>query len=233
MTSSTAGSLYGLRAVFNPNEDVASISNTNTRDKLVASLTTQWEFIKGARTSATLTYIGQTGHNYSWTFKGDANGDGFADNDVFYMPTGTADSKVRWLSTAERDAFFAFAQQEGLTKYAGGIIPRNASASPWNNTLDLTIVQDIPGVWRLKPQFILQCVNFGNLLKKSWGLLEEVPFSYRRTLAGAGYDATANGGQGQYVYVYNQNTLGQAATVTTLDPVQSRWHLKAAIKLSF
>lgn len=233
MTSSTAGSLYGLRAVFNPNEDVASTSNTNTKDKLVASLTGTWEFIKGARTSTTLTYIGQTGHVYSWTFKGDANGDGFADNDLFYMPTGPSDPRVRWTNPAEATAFFAYAEQQGLSSYAGGVIPRNAATSPWNNTLDLTIIQDLPGAWRVKPQLILQCVNFGNLLKKSWGLLEETPFSYRRTLAGASYDPAGNGGQGQYVYVYNQNTVGAGPLITTLDPIQSRWHLKAAIKLSF
>jgi hypothetical protein len=233
MTSSTAGSLYGLRAVFNPNEDQASTSNTDTQDKIVASVQTQWNFIKDARTAVTMTYLGQTGHVYSWVFKGDANGDGFTDNDLFYMPSGPNDPRVRWLSTTERDTFFADAAKLGIAKYAGGIIPRNAAASPWNNTLDLTIIQDIPGVWRLKPQLILQCANFGNLIKKSWGLLEEVPFSYKRTLAGAGFDRTANGGQGQYVYVYNQNTLGQGATITTLDPLQSRWQLKVGLKLSF
>lgn len=233
MTSSTAGSLYGLRAVYNPNEDVASTSNTDTKDKLVANFSTEWTFIRNAKTRLDLTYIGQTGHAFSWVFKGDANGDGFTDNDLFYMPTGPNDPKVRWNSTAERDQFFADAAANGLSKYSGTVVPRNAATSPWNNTLDLSITQDIPGAWRLKPQLVLQCVNFGNLLNSKWGLLEEVPFSYKRTAAGAILDKTANNGAGQYVYLYNQNTIGQGATITTLDPLQSRWQLKVALKLSF
>jgi hypothetical protein len=144
------------------------------------------------------------------------------------------DPKVRWTSAAEQSAFFAYADQNGLTKYQGTVVPRNGFTSPWNNSLDLTIVQDIPGVWRLKPQFILSCVNFGNLINKNWGLLEEIPFSYKRTIAGTTYDRTANGGQGQYVYTFNQSTFSNvSAPITTLDPLQSRWQLKAAIKLSF
>ncbi len=233
MTSSTAGSLYSLRATYNPNEDVASTSNTDTKDKIVASITRRFEFIKGARTTVSLIYIGQTGHNYSWVFTGDANGDGFSANDLFYMPTQN-DPKVRWTSAAEQAAFFAYADANGLTSYQGTVLPRNNFTSPWNNSLDLSIVQDIPGVWRLKPQLIIQCVNFGNLLNKKWGLLEEIPFSYKRTIAGTTYDATANGGAGQYVYTFNQSTFSNAsAPITTLDPLQSRFQLKVGIKMSF
>jgi hypothetical protein len=78
MTSSTAGSLYTTRAVYNPNEDVASTSNTQTRDKLVARFTRQFDFFKreNTKTSLSLVYEGRTGRTYSWVFSGDANGDG-------------------------------------------------------------------------------------------------------------------------------------------------------------
>jgi len=233
MTSSTAGSLFNARAVFNPNEEVASTSNTNTRDRVVLSLTRRFELIKQAPTTVSLTYLGQTGHNYSWVYTGDANGDGYAANDLFYMPLKN-DPKVRWTSAAEQSAFYAYAAANGLADYEGRVVARNSFTSPWNNGLDLSIVQNLPGVWRLKPQFVLHCVNFGNLLNKKWGLLEEIPFSYKRTIAATTYDRTANGGQGQYVYTFNQSTFSNAsAPITTNDPLQSRWQVKAAIKLSF
>ncbi|MEO5960342.1 MAG: TonB-dependent receptor, partial [Opitutaceae bacterium] len=74
LTNSTAGSNYINRAVFNPNEDMASRSNTETRNKIVARLTREFQFIEKFKTTLSLIYEGHTGRPYSWIFKGDANG---------------------------------------------------------------------------------------------------------------------------------------------------------------
>src|SRR5207253_2699977 len=126
LTSSTAGSLYTTRAIYNPNERTASTSNTQTRDKIVARYVREFEFVEKFRTTVGLTFEARTGRAYSWVFSGDANGDGYTFNDLFYMPTGPDDPKVRWINNAERDAFFAFAQANSLSKYAGRVIPRNS-----------------------------------------------------------------------------------------------------------
>ncbi|WP_158277390.1 carboxypeptidase regulatory-like domain-containing protein [Opitutus sp. ER46] len=230
MTSSTAGSLYTTRAVFNPNEEVASTSNTNARDKIVAQYTRQFDFfkIKDTRTTLTLVYEGRTGHPYSWVFKGDANGDGIADNDLFYMPTGPDDSKVTWKNTAERDAFFAFAQTSTLSKYYGQVLSRNSESSPWTQTVDLTLRQQIPVFRRVRAEAYFQIMNLFNLLNDEWGLLDEVPFTYKRRVAGTEYDAAAN----KYVYYFNSNTLDGVPTVA--DETQaSRWQIKVGMRITF
>jgi len=234
MTSSTAGSLYTLRAVYNPNENLASTSNTETRDKIVAHITRQFDFFKtnNTRTTVTLVYEGRTGHNYSWVFKGDANGEGIADNDLFYMPSGPDDPKVKWVNPAERDAFFGFAASNGLNKYAGQVLPRNTENSPWAQTIDLTITQQLPIYGRIRAEIYLQMINLANLFSNKWGLLEEVPFSYKRTVAGTIYDAAANGGQGQYSYVFNGNTLAGVPIVAD-DTQSSRWQGKLGIRIKF
>lgn len=229
MTSSTAGSLFTTRAVVNPNEDIASTSNTQTRDKIVARYTKQFEFVKKWPTTISAVYEGRTGRTYSWVFQGDANGDGFTGNDLFYVPTGPNDPKVRWISTTERDAFFAFVQSSTLAKYAGQIAPRNSEHSPWNQTVDLTLRQAIPFGWRsARAELFAQCINFANLLNKDWGLVEEVPFTYRRTVAGAIYDTTTN----QYAYVFNGNTLSGVPTVAD-DTNTSRWQAKVGVTIKF
>lgn len=234
MTSSTAGSLYTTRAVFNPNEDVDSTSNTETKDKIVASLTRQFEFVKKYKTTVAVIYEGRTGRPYSWVFKGDANGDGLTANDLFYMPTGINDPKVRWNSTTERDNFFAFAEASGLSKYAGKVTPRNSETSPWVQTIDLSIKQDLPIYGRAKAQLYLQIINFANLIDKDWGIMEEVGFPYRRQVAGATYDATGNGGAGQYVYNFNGNTLdGVPIAAEETVNSNSRWQAKIGIRVSF
>lgn len=228
MTSSTAGSLYTVRAVFNPNEEVASTSNTQTKNKIVASYTRRFEIIKNYGTTFSLVYEGRTGRTYSWVFKGDANGDGIADNDLFYMPTGPADPKVRWISTAERDAFFEFAAASGLAKSAGKVTGRNDESSPWNQTVDLTLTQQIHLHGRVRAEVYLQIMNLGNLFNDSWGLLEEVPFTYKRTAAGAIFDPVTN----QYGYVFNGNTLA-GPTIVADDTQSSRFQMKIGVRLKF
>lgn len=233
MTSSTAGSLYTTRAVYNPNEEIASPSNTETGDKIVARYTRVFEFVKKFPTTMSLVYEGRTGRTYSWVFDGDANGDGLTGNDLLYVPTGPNDPKVRWLNNAERDAFFAFVNGSTLSKYRGGVTPRNSERSPWTQTVDVTIRQAIPLGWRnTRAEVYLQLINLGNLLNDEWGRIEEVPFTYRRAVAGTIYDSAGNGGQGQYVYVFNSNTLDGIPTVAD-ETSQSRWQAKLGVTLKF
>ncbi len=227
-TSSTAVSNYNNRAVFNPNEDVDSTSNTNIKDRVVLMATRKFEFIKGYPTTVAAVYEARTGHPYSWVFYGDANGDGFTFNDLLYVPSGENDSRVRWTSTTERDNFFAFARSNGLMKYANGVAPRNSETSPWTQTMDLKFTQKISIYKNLSTELYLNVINIGNMLNKKWGLLEEVPFSYKRAVVGATYDAVLN----QYVYTFNTTTLNPVP-ITARDTPESRWQVQAGARISF
>ena len=237
MTSSVASSNYSARAVFNPNEDVASTSNTNITDRIVATLTSEFNFfkdVKYSKSTVALVYQGRTGHNYSWVFKGDANGDGYTFNDLLYVPTGPSDPKVTWASTTERDAFFAFVNSTSLSKYAGGFAPRNGETSPWIQTVDLKLTQEIPllASHGVRAELYLNVVNIANWFNKKWGIQEELPFSYKRAVAGATFLPTANGGAGAWSYTYNANTL-DALPITANDTPVSRWQALAGIRLRF
>ncbi|HVU35446.1 MAG TPA: TonB-dependent receptor [Opitutaceae bacterium] len=232
MTSSVAGSNYSGRAVFNPNEDVASISNTNIKDRVVAQIARRFDWIRNAPTTVSVVYQVRTGHPYSWIFRGDANGDGFTFNDLLYVPTGPNDPRVAWAKPAERDAFFAFVNSTDLKNYMGGHAPRNSETSPSVQTFDVKITQDLPIFRRLKAQLYLNIINLGNLLNSKWGLVDEVPFSYKRAVAGATYNAAGDGGKGQWNYTFNSGTLDGVPTVANDFPV-SRWQVQAGVLLRF
>jgi hypothetical protein len=88
-------------------------------------------------------------------------------------------------------------------------------------------------VWRrIRAEMYFQMVNLGNLLNDEWGLLEEIPFSYKRTVAGAIYDPAANGGQGQWGYLFNGNTVDGLPIVAD-DTQSSRWQAKLGIRIKF
>jgi hypothetical protein len=223
-----AQSNYNGRKIANPNENVASTSNTNVPDRIVGSLSYQLNLIKNAPTYVSLIYQGRTGHNYSWVFYGDANGDGFTFNDLFYMPSGPNDPKVRWNSATEQANFFAYAQAAGLNQFAGQIVPRNSETSPWVQTIDLKFTQTIPIYKRVKGELYLNVLNLGNLLNRKWGLQQEVVFSYGRSIAGTTYDPATK----QYVYTFTPQTLDPVPVVNNDQPV-SRWQIQSGVRIRF
>lgn len=225
-TSSVAASNFNGRAYINPNENVASNSNYSVPDKIVFALAREFDFFhnRNARTTVAMNYRAQTGHPYSWTFRGDANGDGNQSNDLFYVPTGPNDPKVVWNSTTERDAFFNFVNSTSLSKYAGQITPRNSEFSPWQKTLDLHIAQSIPIYGRAKFEIFADCVNFGNLLNKKWGVVDGIDFPYYRTVAGTTINAA-----GQYQYFFNNSTVSGVPVFQDL----SRYQITIGGRLTF
>jgi len=229
ITSSTASSNYSNRAVFNPNEDIASTSNTSIKDRIVASVTRQFEFIKKAPTTISLVYQGRTGHPYSWVFYGDANGDGYGFNDLLYVPTGPDDPKVTWANTTQRDAFFAFVDSTSLAKYKGGHAPRNSETSPWLQTVDLKFTQALPIYKKVRAEVYLNVLNFANLLNDKWGIQDEVPFSYRRAVVSAGYNPAT---PGSWAYTFTPSTLNTVPTTVDDTPV-SRWQVLAGMRIKF
>ena len=101
VTSSVAGSNWNTRASFNPNEEVTSTSNYEIPHRIVMQLARRFEFIDRAPTTIGITAQRSSGRPYSYTYVGDANGDGINGNDLLYVPTydsngNLADSKVRF-----------------------------------------------------------------------------------------------------------------------------------------
>ena len=222
-------SFYNTRAVFNPNENTASTSNYNIPNKLIGQLTYKLAYFKKAPTLVSLVWQGRSGRPYSWVFYADANGDGFTFNDLFYVPTGPNDPKVRWNSTTERDNFFAFVNSSTLAKYSGQVVPRNSETDPWVNTFDLKLTQIIPLYRNVTTELYANLLNVGNLLNRKWGLLDEIPFSYKRAVAGTTYDAVAN----QYVYTFTPTTLNPLPVSSDAVSNASRWQMQVGMRLRF
>lgn len=226
-----AQSFYNTRAVYNPNEDDAGTSNYNIANRIVGQLTYRVNLLRKFNAPTTITALWQsrTGRPYTWVFSGDANGDGFTFNDRFYVPSGPADPRVRWNSPTERDNFFAFARSSSLSGYAGSVVPRNSETSLWVQTVDLKLTQVIPLYRTLQAELFANLLNVGNLLNKKWGLLQELPFAYRRGVAGATYDAVNS----QYVYTFTPSTLDPVPTTADGNSGNSRWQLQTGMRIRF
>ena len=84
----------------------------------------------------------------------------------------------------------------------------------------------------MRAELYVNILNFWNLIDGKWGALEEVPFSYKRAVAAATYNAAGNGGLGVWNYTFNGNTLNGVPVVANDTPV-SRWQVEAGVRLRF
>jgi hypothetical protein len=228
-TSSVASSGFTGQPIVNPNDNIAYKSNYSVPNKYVATLTRQFNFfkLKNAMTSVSVQYISQSGQPYSYVFKGDADGSGITGEDLFYVPTGPSDPKVMWLSASEEANFFTWlSHTPSLSKYAGGIAPRNSVNANEQETLNIHLEQQIPIYKNVRTVVYIDCLNFANFFDRNWGIVDDFESSFAtQTVAGTGYNPKTN----QYIYTFNPSTLGTPTIYSDL----SRWQVQVGARLEF
>ena len=153
--------------------------------------------------STTLALYGEkfTQGNASYTFTGDANGDG-ATNDLIYIPRNTGEMKFQQFTssgatftTAQQEtAWDAFiAQDEYLSKHRGEYAVKGAVFLPMLFRVDMSATQDlfthINGT-KNSLQLRVDILNVGNLLNHSWGTSQRLTATNGQILTPAGADAS-------------------------------------------
>ncbi|MEY2151706.1 carboxypeptidase regulatory-like domain-containing protein [Rhodanobacter sp. 115] len=196
--SSVAMSSYKGVYVTNSNENKPSISNYNTPLRAIASVSWRHAFFGNYYTTIGAFYDGHSGSPYSWAFGNDANGDSFY-NDLAYIPRQGGVEFKSGTSQAEIDQFYAYIKNNDyLRKHQGQIAQRNGTKAPWINQIDMSISQEIPGLFKGNKGVVrLDIYNVGNLLNKHWGIEKRASFPGVRALADFyGVDPAT----GKYIY---------------------------------
>ncbi len=197
MTSSVAYSNYTNIAVSDMQNPGVSTSNYEIPHRFTFRATYTTEWVDGYDTQFSLFGSANKGRPYSFTMNGNAFGDITRNQrHLLYVPTGLNDPKAVFDSGFDTDKFFAFIEEAGLDKYAGGIAPRNEFNSDWWHKLDFKFEQNLPGfVNGHKSSVYFVIDNLTNLINDDWGVLYEA--SFPRTIGVA--DVSING-QNQYVF---------------------------------
>lgn len=158
------------------NFEELGLTYNNTPNRVVASLNYSIDYANFMKTTVSLFYNGYQGNAYSYIYSGDANSDGTKDHELMYIPNN--DNDFNWATPADKDAYNKFAAQDPyLKKHNGDYMIRNGAYTPWNERLDIRLMQE----FRLKVkesvntlQFSVDVINFANLLNSSWGLNQNV-----------------------------------------------------------
>jgi Carboxypeptidase regulatory-like domain/TonB dependent receptor len=228
ITSSTSGSNWGLRNIFDPNEDALQNSNYLIKDRVNVALTWSKAFWGNNRTSVGLFYEGRKGRPYSWTYINDINGDGQNGNDLMYIPSGPGSGQVTFVGGAAEEArFWAVVDANpALARAKGGVVGRNNQYAPWVNNVDVRLSQELPGFMKdHKVSFTFDILNFGNLLNKKWGRIEEIGFPSNRSFVN--YNGVDSAGR----YIYSLGTTESAVVRQAAN--ESQWQVQATLRYTF
>jgi len=234
LTSSTSGSNWSNRNIFNPNEEIEANSNYLVKDRFSASMTWSKAFVSDYRTSVGVFYEGRRGKPYSWTYLNDLNGDGIGGNDLMYIPSAPGSGEVVFRgssasqTSAQAEAAFweVVNTNPGLASAKGGLVGRNNNFAPWVNNFDVRFSQELPGFIKAhKVSFTFDILNFGNLLNKKWGRIDEIGFPSNRSFVNYnGLD-----GNGKYIY-----TVGSTEDLVTRQTGgESQWAVQATLRYAF
>ncbi len=234
LTSSTSNSNWSNRNIFNPNEEVLQNSNYLIRDRFSASFNWSKAFVDRYQTSVGVFYEGRRGKPYSWTYINDLNGDGIGGNDLMYIPTAPGSGEVVFRgrnateTAAQAEAAFwdVVNANPALASAKGGVVGRNNTFAPWVNNFDMRIKQELPGFAKShKASLTLDFLNFGNLLNKKWGRIDEIGFPSNRSFVNyAGQDAS-----GKYVYAVGSTE----DLVTRQASGESQWAVQMTLRYEF
>lgn len=221
-TSSVAYSNWRYNNIrSNPNEPELTFSAFDVRHSIKVALSYQREFLKNAATTVSMFLTSRSGRPFSYVYASDMNGDG-ANNDLIYVPR---DQNDIILTTNNWDALNAFINGDpALSQHRGEIVMRNSAREPWNHSVDVRFMQDIPLPWLKghKIEFSMDIMNFLNMLNKDWGVYRYVNFD-NSLLTFRGLDAATNRPKLAY-------SPGQRYVINDL---LSRWQIQFGIRYSF
>jgi hypothetical protein len=238
LTSSVSSSNFNARSVFNPNEDVAANSAYLVKNRINALVNWEHKFFAGNyKTRFGMFYEGRSGKPFSWTVHNDLNGDGVAGNDLMYIPKAMGSGEVVFYgdtatSHANEQRFWDIVNANKVLRgAAGGVVGRNSDFSPWTNSIDLKISQEVPGIFNNNKGYVsLDFLNFGNLLNKRWGHINEIPFASAGGQVRGFVDYLGMDTTGHYVYGVRPTVDSYAIRQ---NKGESQWAVQATVKYEF
>lgn len=213
--------------IAHTNEPLVSPSLYGNRHRIVgvASKRFAW-FGNNAPTTVSLFFEFAEGGRYSYTYAGDINNDGSVLNDLMYIPTEAEVNQMNFSGDGQAAAFNAFiAQDDYLSSRRGDYAEKYGSLSPWFNTFDLRILQDIEvGTTGNKFQLSFDVLNFGNLISSGLGVRQ---FATTTSLF---QPLSVSVSDGVPTYTFD-SSLTQ--TFQNDFSVLSRWRLQLGLRYSF
>tara|TARA_B110001469_G_scaffold71937_1_gene68371 strand:- start:1026 stop:4151 length:3126 start_codon:yes stop_codon:yes gene_type:complete len=174
---------------FNPvvgdvNSDELSYSRYGDTHRLIGVVSKKWNYGTNKKWGTTISTFFEysRGGRFSYTYAGNINGDTSGqNNDLLYVPTSAEIQQMQFDPTGNPGQAAAFdnyiAQDDYLSGRRGQYAERYGAQAPWRGRWDVKFLQD----YKIKIsenktntiQFSVDVLNFGNLIRSEWGLVQQ------------------------------------------------------------
>jgi hypothetical protein len=239
------GSWNNNQHAGNPNLPGLGYAAVSPGHRVFAAVSYRREYFRFGATSVSMFWESRTGGNTSYTFSGDANGDGGTSNDLLYIHRDASEMNFQPFAVAGRTftaaeqaaAWNAFIEQDNyLGRRRGQYVERGAVFLPFIHRMDLSVAQDLftdLGGRRHALQIRADILNFGNLLNSDWGvnqrLVNNQPLIVPTAAQGGAADA-----QGRLQYrlrtINNELMTKSLESTTFLDDV---YRVQVSLRYTF
>ncbi|HRR08118.1 MAG TPA: carboxypeptidase regulatory-like domain-containing protein [Rhodothermales bacterium] len=238
--SSVAQSQYEFNEVTgNPNDPGLARSDYDVPHRIIGTISYKFNLgkllgVKTLATTASLLYEGRSGFTGNYVYVGDANGDGFAGNDLAFIPANETDAvwqnnggtDTRTPAQVWADANSFIESVDDLKNNRGKIFPRNGARQPWRNSLDARFTIDLPSVKNQKLQLTADILNVLSLINEEWGVVKFINFDSYSLFGFRGYEAST----GKPILRFTKPANG---TPYTTDQIASRWQMQLGLRYTF
>ncbi|MEI7828337.1 MAG: TonB-dependent receptor [Prolixibacteraceae bacterium] len=176
----------GNANVNGANSEELSYASYVVPDRLIASASYKFEYLKSMATTVSVFYEGSSQGRFSYVYSSNIVRDGAGSNNLIYVPKNASEitfvdqtvkdasgANVLWTAAAQSTSFFNFIDQDKyLRTRMGKYAERNGALIPWRNSFDAKLMQEIfvkVGGKRNTIQVSLDILNVGNLINSNWG----------------------------------------------------------------
>jgi len=166
----------------------------------------------------------------------DMNGDGFATNDLLYIPSGSQSVVFQYFGggtgnspegVSPAQAFANYLNFLGVSPTEGRILDRYEFAEPWSRQMDLHYALGIP-VRMFATELTFDVNNFLNIFDKDSGMVKFVSNQNTTPVQYRGTDS-----QGRHIFREAFSGAWAAASQFSIADTRSRWQARVGVRVSF
>jgi hypothetical protein len=171
-----------------------------------------------------LIYSGTSGRPYSWTSSSDLNADGFAGNDLIYVPVNAQD--ISLANSAQWTTLDNFIKNEPcLNRQRGHIMSRTSCRNPWRGLVDAKAIKSFRTVRGQSMEVMASVYNVLSLLGVGGKIYTVTGFENASLLTRTGYSTALSRG------IYSLDGAGRAKMNQDINA--SRWKLELGARYIF
>ncbi len=181
---------WQLNQALNPNNPGLTYSNFDIRHRIVSSIQYKKTWAKRTTSYASLIYTSQSGSPFTYAITSSNNLTRNGQQiDMFFIPASSdqinlvnrvnADGSITTPAQQYQELDNFIKSDSYLNSHRGQFAERNGARTPWNNQLDLRLMQDfnfsVGGGKMNTIQVSFDIINLSNLINKDWGVVYYTP----------------------------------------------------------